>query len=197
MNGAHGASRETLCLRFPIFNKAEGLRRQGKGEARDEGTRMREMRCPKCKTDKPEKMFQRIRRGKVIQYSKCRPCLRAESKHRKFFRKQRGATYESRNAILRAIGFSNYAEYLKSDLWKRIRAKVFRVKGRTCMLCGEPADVPHHNRYHRQDLLGWTLKYINPICNRCHHGIEFDDGEKVPLKTAAESYRRLRRGGRY
>lgn len=152
------------------------------------------MICPDCSTDKPKEAFQRVRRGVILCYPKCKKCLRAESKRRKLFRKQRGATYESRNAILRAIGFRSYSEYLQSDLWKRIRAKVFRVKGRFCMLCSRPADVPHHNRYHRHDLLGWTLKYINPLCNKCHHEIEFLGDKKVPLKSAAETYRALRKG---
>lgn len=106
-----------------------------------------------------------------------------------------GWSYASRSRTLNLMGFRSYAEYLKSDLWRRVRAKVFASKGRACCICGEHATQVHHNRYHRNDLLGKRLRFLNPICGRCHEGIEFlADGNKATVKQAGKAFDRLRKG---
>jgi hypothetical protein len=104
-----------------------------------------------------------------------------------------GMSYQSRFVALRDIGFSSYAEYLASDLWQEIRQKVFKIKGRFCYLCGRPATELHHNRYHRRDLLGKRLKFINPICRKCHGEIEFREGKKSTVAEARKAFQRARR----
>lgn len=101
-----------------------------------------------------------------------------------------GRDYASRDFILRQIGFSSYREYLKSELWRNIREKVFQLKGRLCFLCGNLANQVHHNRYHRNDLLGKTLAYLFPICDKCHEGIEFSKRKKkkMPLHHARHAF---------
>lgn len=99
------------------------------------------------------------------------------------------ALYRERNATLHAMGFKSYRVYLASDLWKLVRSRVFRKKGRICSLCPAPATSVHHNRYHRNDLLGKNLKFLNPICNACHEEIEFSrTGRKKPLENVANHF---------
>lgn len=102
-----------------------------------------------------------------------------------------GGNYQSRYHYLTELGFGSYQQYLASDLWKKIRARVYRVKGKDCYLCGSPATELHHNRYHRNDLLGKRLKYIHPLCRTCHEEIEFKaDGRKSNLRQAMKAKRR-------
>ena len=84
-----------------------------------------------------------------------------------------GLSYRSRALNLQYLGFQSYTEYLKSDLWKRVRGKVYARKGRRCWLCPYEANAIHHNRYRVCDLLGKCLDHVFPICNRCHDEIEF------------------------
>lgn len=97
-----------------------------------------------------------------------------------------GRDYASRDFILRQMGFKSYRDYLKSDLWQKVRAQVFQEKGRICHCCGNPATSVHHNRYHRNDLTGKTLTFLFPICAICHDGVEFSKKKhkKMPLHHA-------------
>lgn len=104
-----------------------------------------------------------------------------------------GTSYQSRNAVLRTLGFRNYGEYLQSELWRKVRDKVFAIKGKACYLCGGRAWQVHHNRYHKNDLTGKRVRFINPICGDCHHEIEFSDGEKVDLRDAAKAFKKRRK----
>ena len=105
-----------------------------------------------------------------------------------------GNSYESRQKYLEELGFSSYADYRLSDLWKEVRAKVFKQFGNQCQLCGEPATEAHHNRYHKNDLIGKRIKFIKPLCRRCHQSIEFDDrGFKRPVDRVHKEFKLLRR----
>ena len=105
-----------------------------------------------------------------------------------------GRTYESRARVLRRMGFRSYAEYLKSDLWREVKARMFKVKGTNCYLCNRPAYTGHHNRYHEDDLNGNRLKFLHPICQKCHSEIErHSDGTKTEFYEARQRYNRARR----
>lgn len=100
-----------------------------------------------------------------------------------------GRSYASRSRELKRIGFSSYRAYLASELWARIKARVYRDLGDACWLCGGRATQLHHNRYHKNDLLGRRTKFIKPICGACHESIEFTvDGEKRSVRGAARSF---------
>lgn len=111
-----------------------------------------------------------------------------------------GRTYISRFYALAILGYSSYGQYLKSPLWKRVRALVFRVKGHVCCVPGCPnrAVQVHHRRYTVADLLGEVLDYLWPICRQHHGQIEFDGEEgaekgrrKVHLSEANRRLDRL------
>lgn len=103
-----------------------------------------------------------------------------------------GKNYDERDRFIRDIGFSSYRDYLASDLWRSIRARVYAAKGRKCVLCPQDASQLHHDRYHANDLLGKTLEFIHPLCEMCHKRIEFDeDGRKVKMKVARAVFKRL------
>lgn len=116
---------------------------------------------------------------------------KAKEEHKRKRRKEKhlrsGHSYESRASNLRAIGFSSYADYLKSSLWAKIRMRVFARKGWHCWLCAKDANAIHHNRYRVCDLLGWTYANLFPICDDCHKGIEFGKKGKKLDPNAAKS----------
>lgn len=99
---------------------------------------------------------------------------------------QEGSSYEARNKFLAELRFKDYKSYLKSKLWAKVRAKVFKKKGRVCEICHAHATEVHHSRYHKNDLLGRNLKFLHPICGDCHKNIEFDGEKKLTLKRAVE-----------
>lgn len=101
--------------------------------------------------------------------------------------------YAKRNATLKQLGFASYREYLESPLWAEIRARVFRLKGSECFLCGGAATQLHHNRYRLEELTGDNLKEIKPLCRPCHEQIEFFMQQKRPIRQVKAWYHRMRR----
>lgn len=99
-----------------------------------------------------------------------------------------GATYTERNANLKTMGFRNYKEYLRSPLWKGIRAKVFATKGKVCELCDRLADIVHHNWYGVSDLLGGRMCNLHPLCEQCHERIEHSNGKKARHQDARRMF---------
>jgi len=101
--------------------------------------------------------------------------------------------YRERNRILRSRGYNTYAEYLKSELWQSIRARVL-AQSRECYACGGYANQAHHHSYRKPDLDGRDIRRISPICHRCHKIIEFRerDDEKLNPAQATAKMRQLR-----
>lgn len=106
--------------------------------------------------------------GTFTLYTTIKPSMKKRRFKRPF------SAYHHRDRLLKTLGFNSYSHYLKSRLWSRIRARVFRVKGSLC-LCGRPADIVHHNSYHKCVLLGTGdyLNHLHPLCKRCHTQVEY------------------------
>lgn len=96
--------------------------------------------------------------------------------------------YQQRDVIIRFMGYSNYNDYLQSDLWRHIRRRVFGYKGNLCWLCRRKADHVHHHRYTIQNLRGRRFRDLYPICVVCHEIVEFDEGTKRPLIESSELF---------
>ena len=75
--------------------------------------------------------------------------------------------YNARDRVLAEIGFASYSEYLRSTLWRSIRAKV-RERDRNLCLCGNPAAHVHHRNYYRQTMTGECLSALQCVCEACH-----------------------------
>lgn len=95
--------------------------------------------------------------------------------------------YEERDAVLRAIGFASYSDYLKSRKWARIRNRVLKKRGK-CACCGDTANEVHHKDYRQQTMIGADLSGLVPVCSACHDIAEFNsDGSKATLAAANRS----------
>ena len=93
--------------------------------------------------------------------------------------------YEERDRVLFCLGFKSYPEYLKSDLWERVKNLAFAEHGKDCFVCGRRATVLHHVSYSASVLVGEDLSKIIPLCHKCHGFIEVDkDGHKRSLEGA-------------
>lgn len=81
-----------------------------------------------------------------------------------------------RAASLMVLGMRNYAEYLASPLWARIRRRVYRRAEGLCETkgCSSKATAIHHWSYALKVMNGSTLKSLQAVCEACHlrhHGI--------------------------
>lgn len=89
--------------------------------------------------------------------------------------------YAERNRLLREhLGFESYPSYLSSPLWKEIKQRGFHAHGRFCRICSKYANILHHISYDLETLKGIRLDRLVPVCDICHHAIEFDllDGKR-------------------
>ena len=86
--------------------------------------------------------------------------------------------YRERNRILNSMGFSSYAEYLKSDLWKSI-SKACKDRSPQCECCRHmKATEAHHRKYTLESLTTCNHDLVS-LCEQCHESIEFKkNGEK-------------------
>ncbi len=98
--------------------------------------------------------------------------------------------YVRRNAILKSLGFNNYADYLKSPLWIQIRTDVLRRDKYLCF-CGKRAQFVHHVSYSRRVLEGSDYFSLISICKSCHQLAETDEGKKLSFKNSQRRFKAL------
>jgi hypothetical protein len=96
--------------------------------------------------------------------------------------------YRIRKFSLTELGYVNYDQYLRSNDWKIIRADVLKNHP-GCMLCSALASQVHHMDYDAQTLLGLEKRLLAPLCDKCHHIIEFNKNEKRTLANANKMLR--------
>lgn len=100
--------------------------------------------------------------------------------------------YQQRNQRLSLLGYRNYEEYIKSEDWRKIRAK--RLKDRPlCLLCSRLAEQVHHTSYADSVLLGLSNGALVSLCRECHCSIEFNGKHKRSLGEANGELFRLAR----
>lgn len=76
---------------------------------------------------------------------------------------------DDRDSMLRQMGYSSYAVYLRSNEWLEIRRLVFQSQGKACLCCRSAANIVHHRRYCRRVMLGLDLSALMPLCEECHN----------------------------
>ena len=60
-----------------------------------------------------------------------------------------------------------YSEYLKSNKWKRLRARAIKRAKNKCQLCFDDKNLQvHHRTYQR--LFNESLVDLTVLCERCH-----------------------------
>jgi len=147
--------------------------------------------CLKCQQPKPPESFRKAN-GKVMKW--CEECRKSNGVLSRAGNDPLtyGNDYASRNRNVKRLGYATYAEYLRSDLWFLIRARVFAAKGRKCVACGLRANQVHHNRYHLNDLSGKNIKFLVPVCGACHERAEFDGEKKLTVRKAMKKLNHLK-----
>lgn len=112
---------------------------------------------------------------------------RSKNRQRQQERQNNALAYRARDAILAAIGYPSYAEYLQSELWSRIRRRVLSRDGWKCRVCQEQANEIHHWDYSEKTLLGENIGGLVALCRLCHRQAEIDrDGFRRGLAKANE-----------
>lgn len=109
---------------------------------------------------------------------------------------KRFGIYQERNRILSGMGFVTYGEYLLSELWRRIRAKILRRDGYLCRFCSKArATVVHHGSYDGPTLRGEKLSKLLSSCKPCHESLELTSTrEKIqPSEVQRETKRRIKK----
>ena len=84
-----------------------------------------------------------------------------------------------RRVVLSQMGYSSYAQYLKSDLWKGIRDRVLSRDRNACRYCSLSATQAHHRNYRTKTLNGANITYMLAICGACHKFISKTSSGKV------------------
>ncbi len=85
--------------------------------------------------------------------------------------------------------FKNYSDYLKSNLWYSIRAKVFRRDKGKCRLCDNPGQEVHHLSYAKAVMEGNNTRLLVLLCCSCHKRVEFGrSGKKRSVQQAARAF---------
>lgn len=87
----------------------------------------------------------------------------------------------------RGLARRKYAEYLRSDLWNSIRARVLRRDGNRCQCCGARAECVHHRNYSGATLSGSRLDGLLALCGGCHESIHRGSGGKLLGVDATEA----------
>ena len=93
--------------------------------------------------------------------------------------------YATRSLNLRRIGYSSYAAYLQSDLWRTIRTKILKRDRYKCIRCGQTASQVHHCNYRKSTLLGKVPEALVAVCRDCHRGAEFAGTRKTGVREAS------------
>ena len=100
--------------------------------------------------------------------------------------------WEVRKASLRALDFADYQAYLASDLWRKIRAKVYATKGKGCSFCDGAATQVHHNDYKSNTMRGKNINGLLPVCGDCHkRGSKSSAGWILRPRSATQKMRQL------
>jgi len=108
----------------------------------------------------------------------------------------RSATYERRNVVLGQMGYATYADYLLSELWIGIRARVMDRDHGVCRVCARKAVSVHHITYEQKVMRGEDLSQLIAICRGCHKRIEFDDDGAKLLSSSKVAARLHERAGK-
>lgn len=95
------------------------------------------------------------------------------------------------------MGFKDYKDYLKSELWASIRSKVLAANP-NCFSCGRKATQVHHGKYRKNDLEGRELRSLFAVCGGCHFKAEFRnlDKEKLNVTQATAKLKQMKRANR-
>ena len=77
----------------------------------------------------------------------------------------------NRRSVRPAMTGMSYEQYLASPRWRRLREQALQRDGRSCRLCGSPADLEvHHRQYPPRGQ--WRLDSVDnltTLCTGCHH----------------------------
>lgn len=78
-----------------------------------------------------------------------------------------------------------YQEYLETPLWKTIRRRVFKIKGKECEGCGSKIRLQiHHSVYSQRVFTGSSLNGLRVVCSHCHEEIHKAKKNGTSLRQA-------------
>lgn len=102
-------------------------------------------------------------------------------------RSSRGRASKEERSSRRTKRKSDYAKYLESATWKKIRAAALKRDEHTCRACKLRATVVHHVRYPTK-LGEERMEWLYSLCATCHDGIHALAAQRgVTLRHATEA----------
>ncbi len=153
-------------------------------------------RCKQCRSNNvPESNYgsSRVKKGPFIgwlhlELPKCIEPSQSSSSARPL-------DYHQRDIVIKALGYVDYQDYLKSELWYSIRNRLLPSK---CSCgCGAYANQIHHRFYTEQNLLGDSLNGLVALHSECHQSIEYSNTKKNNLlKANSRLKRKIRLNGK-
>jgi len=104
--------------------------------------------------------------------------------------RQKGIPFATNDQDISAqsLGFTNYADYMASKKWERIRRRVLKRDCRRCLCCSGTASqmYVHHRSYTQKVLAGEDDTQLASICEGCHEFIHWDESGKYRDARAAD-----------
>lgn len=88
-------------------------------------------------------------------------------------------------------GHKTYRGYLRSRLWKKIRARVMERDGLECQVCMRQARCVHHIDYKKRTLDGNNDASLISLCHDCHHEVEFIGDQRIDANNPHLKAQRL------
>ncbi len=63
---------------------------------------------------------------------------------------------------------TTYQQYLRSDLWEKVRNKALKKHGCFCYGCSSVKTLNLHHVYYPEDINNTTEDHLVPLCFKCH-----------------------------
>jgi len=122
--------------------------------------------------------------NKYVEYQKKRYKIKQnykiDNKTKKKIKKTRRKKKTQEFDFSKRMDKQRYKNYLQSDIWRKIKAKVFSIKGKKCEKYGTTMLTEvYHSVYENKILKGKSLKGLRVVCRDCHtkiHNLEKDTG---------------------
>ena len=82
--------------------------------------------------------------------------------------RMQGADGQQEGCAMNSSKREQYQQYLKSDIWKKIRQQVIK-RDRTCTKCGEKKHLVVHHFGYPLVLGEETMDMLTTLCESCHN----------------------------
>ena len=82
-----------------------------------------------------------------------------------------------------------YHDYMRSDVWRRLRREALDRDGRRCRLCNANEALQVHHRYYPEVLGTETVDALTTLCGACHEAVAHRDRHLLGWRSFLNPFR--------